>query len=391
MSSSQDNNIFKKTSFLAGNNSAFIEEYYSEYLKDSSKLPQGWKEFFDGLKENKEIISKTLEGPSWAPIKKIKKNNLDSEDLLKEDLLEDNKVEDFPLTEESAKNSIRAIMLIRAFRIRGHLIANLDPLGLMAREEHPELKLETYGFSKSDLSKKIFLDGVLGLQEAKLSEIMIILKKTYSGNIGYEFMHMGDPDEKNWIRDRIEGLEKEVIFTENGKKAILNKIIEAEGFEKYLHVKFVGTKRFGIDGGESLVPALEQIIKRGGNLGVKEIKIGMSHRGRLNVLANVMGKPFKAIFNEFFGSAVAAKRDFEGDVKYHLGASSNREFDGNVVHISLTDNPSHLEAVNPVVLGQVRAKQFFHQDPERKKVIPVLIHGDAAFAGQGIVAECFAM
>ncbi len=391
MSSSQDNNIFKKTSFLAGNNSAFIEEYYSEYLKDPSKLPQGWKEFFDGLQENKETISKTLEGPSWAPKKKIKKNNLDLESTLKENVIEDNRITDLPLTEESAKNSIRAIMLIRAYRIRGHLVANLDPLGLMTREEHPELKPETYGFTKNDFNKKIFLDGVLGLQEATLSEIIIILKKTYSGNIGYEFMHMGDPDEKNWIRDRIEGPKKEVIFTENGKKAILNKIIEAEGFEKYLHVKFVGTKRFGIDGGESLVPALEQIIKRGGNLGVKEIKIGMSHRGRLNVLVNVMGKPFKAIFNEFFGSTVAAKRDFEGDVKYHLGASSNREFDGNVVHISLTDNPSHLEAVNPVVLGQVRAKQFFHKDPERKKVIPVLIHGDAAFAGQGIVAECFAM
>jgi 2-oxoglutarate dehydrogenase E1 component len=391
MSSSQDNNIFKKTSFLAGNNSAFIEEYYSEYLKDPSKLPQGWKEFFDGLKENKEIIFKTLEGPSWAPKKKTKKDNLESDSLLNEDLSQNVKVIELPLTQESAKNSIRAIMLIRAFRIRGHLIANLDPLGLMAREEHPELKPETYGFTKNDFDKNIFLDGVLGLQEAKLSEIITILKKTYSGNIGYEFMHMGDPDEKNWIRDRIEGPEKKVTFTENGKKAILNKIIEAEGFEKYLHVKFVGTKRFGIDGGESLVPALEQIIKRGGNLGVKEIKIGMSHRGRLNILSNVMGKPFKAIFNEFFGSNLAAKRDFEGDVKYHLGASSNREFDGNVVHISLTDNPSHLEAVNPVVLGQVRAKQFFHKDSERKKAIPVLIHGDAAFAGQGIVAECFAM
>ena len=391
MSSSHDNNTYKKTSFLAGNNAAFIEEYYSEYLNDSSQLPQSWKEFFDGLKENKEVISKTLGGPSWAPQKKIKQNNLNFYDLLKEDSLEDKKASDLTLTEESAKNSIRAIMLVRAFRIRGHLIANLDPLELMEREEHPELKLETYGFTKSDFNKKIFLDGVLGLQEATLLEIITLLKKTYSGNIGYEFMHIGDPDEKNWIRDRIEGLKKEIIFTENGKKAILNKITETEGFEKYLHVKFVGTKRFGIDGGESLVPALEQIIKRGGNLGVKEIKIGMSHRGRLNVLANVMGKPFKAIFNEFFGSAVEAKREFEGDVKYHLGASSNREFDGNVVHISLTDNPSHLEAVNPVVLGQVRAKQFFHEDPERKKVIPVLIHGDAAFAGQGIVAECFAM
>ena len=391
MSSSRDNNIFKKTSFLSGNNSAFIEEFYLDYLENPKKLPEGWKEFFDGLKENKEIISKTLEGPSWAPKKNIRTINLNLESSLEKNSLENDKIVYPALTEESAKNSIRAIMLIRAYRIRGHLKANLDPLRMMTREEHPELKPETYGFTNSDFSKKIFLDGVLGLQEAKLSEIINILKKTYSGNIGYEFMHMGDPDEKNWIRDRIEGPEKEVIFTENGKKAILNKIIEAEGFEKYLHVKFVGTKRFGIDGGESLVPALEQIIKRGGNLGVKEIKIGMSHRGRLNILANVMGKPIKAIFNEFFGSAVAAKRDFEGDVKYHLGASSNREFDGNVVHISLTDNPSHLEAVNPVVLGQVRAKQFFHNDLKRKKAIPVLIHGDAAFAGQGIVAECFAM
>ena len=232
---------------------------------------------------------------------------------------------------------------------------------------------------------------MLGLQYADLNQILNILKKTYCSNIGYEFMHMGDPDEKAWIRNRIEGPEKDVIFTENGKKAILKKIIQAEGFEKYLHVKFVGTKRFGLDGGESLIPALEQIIKRGGNLGAKEIKIGMPHRGRLNVLANVMGKPFKAIFSEFFGKTVKTSKDFEGDVKYHLGASSNREFDGNSVHISLTDNPSHLEAVNPVVLGQVRAKQFFHQDKERKKVIPVLMHGDAAFAGQGIVAECFAM
>ena len=168
-------------------------------------------------------------------------------------------------------------------------------------------------------------------------------------------------------------------------------MIQAEGFEKFLHVKFVGTKRFGLDGGESLIPALEQIIKRGGHLGVKEVKIGMSHRGRLNVLANMMQKPFKAIFKEFFGQSINKRKDFEGDVKYHLGASANREFDKNLVHISLTDNPSHLEAVNPVVLGQVRAKQFFHKDKERKKVVPVLIHGDAAFAGQGVVAECFAM
>ncbi len=384
--SSSNNNIYKKTSFLAGNNMSFIEEFYSDYLTNPAKLPEGWRMFFDGLKDNQDVISKDLLGPSWTPkkIKKIIDNKKDNGNTNEE-------VNPSTFVEQSTKDSVRAIMLIRAYRIRGHLIANLDPLDIQVKKEHQELIPETYGFTQKDYNRKIFLDGVLGLQHATLKEIISILKKTYSSNIGYEFMHMGDPEEKNWIRDRIEGKEKGIFFTENGKKAILNKVIEAEGFEKYLHVKFVGTKRFGLDGGEALIPALEQIIKRGGNLGAKEIKIGMPHRGRLNVLANVMGKSYKAIFSEFFGKSVTSKKDFEGDVKYHLGASSDREFDGNKVHISLTDNPSHLEAVNPVVLGQVRAKQFFHNDPERKKVIPVLMHGDAAFAGQGIVAECFAM
>ena len=389
MSSSDKNITYKKTSFLAGSNSEFINEFYADYISDPSSLPESWRKFFDGLSDNEKLVYDDIKGPSWSPKKRsIKKN-------FSKNLIEDNKEinDDINLetNKQSSKDSVRAIMLIRAYRIRGHLIANLDPLSIQKKEEHPELKPETYSFEKKDYSRKIFLDGVLGLQYADLNQILEILKKTYSSNIGYEFMHMGDPEEKTWIRDRIEGPEKNIFFTKNGKKAILNKIVQAEGFEKYLHVKFVGTKRFGLDGGESLIPALEQIIKKGGNLGAKEIKIGMPHRGRLNVLANVMGKPFKAIFSEFFGKTVSTNKSLEGDVKYHLGASSNREFDGNSVHISLTDNPSHLEAVNPVVLGQVRAKQFFHKDKSRKKVIPVLMHGDAAFAGQGIVAECFAM
>ena len=389
MSSSNNNTIYKKTSFLAGNNSEFINEFYADYISDPKSLPESWRKFFEGLSDDEKLVYDNLRGPSWSPEKKIKKPKIKLDvnfgsEIPSQDLSENS-------VKQASKDSVRAIMLIRAYRIRGHLIANLDPLSIQKKEEHPELKPESYGFEKKDYNRKIFLDGVLGLQYADLNQILNILKKTYSSNIGYEFMHMGDPDEKSWIRDRIEGPEKKIFFTENGKKAILNKIVQAEGFEKYLHVKFVGTKRFGLDGGESLIPALEQIIKRGGNLGAKEIKIGMPHRGRLNVLANVMGKPFKAIFSEFFGKTSAANKDIEGDVKYHLGASSNREFDGNSVHISLTDNPSHLEAVNPVVLGQVRAKQFFHKDKERKKVIPVLMHGDASFAGQGIVAECFAM
>ncbi len=388
MSSSKNNTTYKKTSFLAGNNSEFINEFYADYLSDPKSLPESWRQFFEGLSDEQKLIYDDLKGPSWSPEGKTKKITLNQIKNNEKDDSEEVKLES---TEQSTKDSVRAIMLIRAYRIRGHLIASLDPLSLLKKEEHPELRPETYGFTKKDYNRKIFLDGVLGLQHADLKQILSILKKTYCSNIGYEFMHMGDPDEKTWIRNRIEGPEKNIEFTENGKRAILNKIIEAEGFEKYLHVKFVGTKRFGLDGGESLIPALEQIIKRGGNLGAKEIKIGMPHRGRLNVLANVMGKPYKAIFSEFFGKSVSDKEDIGGDVKYHLGASSNREFDGNSVHISLTDNPSHLEAVNPVVLGQVRAKQFFHKDINRRKVIPVLMHGDAAFAGQGIVAECFAM
>ncbi len=389
MSSSKNNTIYKKTSFLAGNNSEFINEFYADYISDPSSLPESWRKFFEGLSDDEKLIYEDLKGPSWSPEKKIRKSSVKIDD--KKTIEKISSDLNSQSVKQASKDSVRAIMLIRAYRIRGHLISNLDPLSIQKKEEHPELKPESYGFTKNDYNRKIFLDGVLGLQYADLKQILTIVKKTYCSNIGYEFMHMGDPEEKAWIRDRIEGPEKNITFTDNGKKAILNKIIQAEVFEKYLHVKFVGTKRFGLDGGESLIPALEQIIKRGGNLGAKEIKIGMPHRGRLNVLANVMGKPFKAIFSEFFGKSASTSKDFEGDVKYHLGASSNREFDGNSVHISLTDNPSHLEAVNPVVLGQVRAKQFFHKDKERKKVIPVLMHGDAAFAGQGIVAECFAM
>ena len=388
MSSSKNNTTYKKTSFLAGNNSEFINEFYADYLSDPKSLPESWRQFFDGLSDKQKLIYNDLNGPSWSPNRNKKKISLQNNDGDKINTYNATELND---AKQSTKDSVRAIMLIRAFRIRGHLIANLDPLSLQEKKAHPELKPVTYGFTEKDYNRKIFLDGVLGIQYGTLNEILKILKKTYCSNIGYEFMHMGDPDEKTWIRNRIEGPEKDIRFTENGKKAILNKMIQAEGLEKYLHIKFVGTKRFGLDGGEALIPALEQIIKRGGNLGAKEIKIGMPHRGRLNVLANVMGKPYKAIFSEFFGKSASSKKDFGGDVKYHLGASSNREFDGNSVHISLTDNPSHLEAVNPVVLGQVRAKQFFHNDLQRKKVIPVLMHGDAAFAGQGIVAECFAM
>jgi 2-oxoglutarate dehydrogenase E1 component len=290
-------------------------------------------------------------------------------------------------------------MMIRAYRIRGHLKANLDPLGLVEKQDHVELRPETYGFSSNDTSRKIFLDHVLGLEFATLKEILEILNRTYCSTVGIEFMHISNPEEKSWLQQRIEGKDKEITFTDLGKEFILKKLIEAEGFEKYLHKKFVGTKRFGLDGAETVIPAMEQIIKKGGQLGVSEIVIGMPHRGRLGVLASVMGKTYREIFHEFAGGSITPEDVVgSGDVKYHLGTSSDRIFDDNKVHISLTANPSHLEAVDPVVLGRVRAKQAHLRTDKGKSreesfnaVMPILLHGDAAFAGQGIVAECFAL
>ena len=268
--------------------------------------------------------------------------------------------------------------------------ADLDPLGLIKRELHRELDPATYGFSEADWDRPILIFGSLGLGEsATLRQIMDRLRKTYCGTIGVEFMHISDPDQKAWIQERIEHIENHTEFTVEGRRAILERLIEAEGLERFLDVKFVGTKRFGLDGGEALIPGLEQILKRGGQLGVQDIVIGMPHRGRLNILAHVMDKRYTALFSEFQGrSSQPEEMRGSGDVKYHLGTSADREFDGTTIHLSLTPNPSHLEAVNPVVMGKVRAKQDQSGDTERSQVMAILMHGDAAFAGQGLVAEC---
>jgi len=393
MTSNKKNTIFEKTSFLQGINSSFIKELYLKYLNDPKSIPQSWLEFFDGLDEDQEIIKKEILGPSWAP----KKKN-DSKTSLFSKNLEENKknsIKEISIldknSEKEKEKSVKAIALIRAYRIRGHLIAKLDPLGIMKSNYLHELHPNDHGFKKENFNEKIYLNGYLDRNYATVNEMLSFLRKTYCSTIGVEYMHISDPIEKVWLRERMEKKEYKINFTTNGKKSILNKLIQAEGFEKFLAIKFLGTKRFGIDGAEALIPTLEQLIKRGGQLGVKELKIGMSHRGRLNVLANVLQKSYKRMFNEFVGEFETSDSNSTGDVKYHLGASSNREFDGNLVHISLSDNPSHLEAVNPVVLGQSRAKQFFHKDKKRQQVIPILIHGDAAFAGQGVVAESFAM
>ena len=403
------NQSFLQTSFLDGANAAYIEEMQDQYARNPGSVPDQWRHFFESLQEGAGTVENEPLNPSWAvPLTQLETNGemvaalTGDYDQLQNELhgkiaerAHQHGVEMSPAASFRAiQDSIRALMLIRAYRAMGHLAADLDPLGLTDRLIHRELEPETYGFTEADLDRPIFIDRVLGLETATMRQILGILQRTYCQHIGVEFTHITNPAQKSWIQERIEGEEKEIRFTVEGKKAILNKLIEAETFEKFADVKYTGTKRFGVDGGESMVPALEQIIKRGGQLGVKEIIIGMAHRGRLNVLANVMAKPHRAIFNEFKGGSFKPD-DVEGsgDVKYHLGASSDRIFDGNNVHLSLTANPSHLEIVDPVVLGKTRAKQDQHAcDPEERNcVLPLLIHGDAAFAGQGVVAECFGL
>src|SRR5262247_3030108 len=403
------NAIFANTSFLYGGNAAYIEDLHAKYEKDPAAVDAEWRVFFQSLKDEKPDVLKSAEGPSWKKPDWPQRPNGDLVAALDGQWAETEKklgdkivataqakgVELFSAdVMQATRDSIHALMLIRAYCIRGHFHAKLEPLGLEPEKNEEELDPRSYGFTGADLDRKIFLDNVLGLEFATMREIVAILRRTYCQTLGVEFMHISNAAQKSWIQERIEGRDKEITFTREGKRAILNKLVEAEGFEKFLDVKYTGTKRFGLDGAESLIPALEQIIKRGGNLGVQEICLGMPHRGRLNVLTQVMGKPHRALFHEFKGgSATPDEIEGSGDVKYHLGASSDREFDNNKVHLSLTANPSHLEIVDPVTLGKVRAKQDQHhaKPDERTMVMPLLIHGDAAFAGQGVVAECFGL
>ncbi|WP_262271970.1 2-oxoglutarate dehydrogenase E1 component [Microvirga yunnanensis] len=403
------NQNFLNTAFLFGANASYIEDLQARYEKDPSSVDAEWQAFFGALKDDKQAVEKAANGPSWEKpnwpihangelVSALDGNWAQVEKAVGDKIKAKAEAKGVEISQidvqQATRDSIRAIMLIRAYRVRGHLHAKLDPLDINPRPNDQELHPSHYGFTEADWDRKIFLDNVLGLEFGTIREIVAILERTYCQTLGVEFMHISDPVEKAWIQERIEGPDKEITFTKEGKRAILNKLVEAEGFEKFLDVRYTGTKRFGLDGGESLIPALEQIIKRGGNLGVQEIVLGMAHRGRLNVLTQVMGKPHRALFHEFKGGSFAPD-DVEGsgDVKYHLGASSDRTFDGNNVHLSLTANPSHLEIVDPVVLGKVRAKQDQHGcTPEnRGAVMPLLIHGDAAFAGQGVVAECLGL
>ncbi len=349
-----------------------LKQLYIAYTKDKNSVNLDWQELFDDLTPNASLFLKDF----------VLKNGSNSFYTPNTNTSRDKD------SRSTTLDSIRALMLIRAYRVRGHLKANLDPLKLTISEEHLELKPESYGFEEKDMDRLIFIDNVLGIESATLREIIANLKATYCGTIGVQFMHIQDPEQKAWIQKTLENVLNQPDFTDMGKKAILERLVAAEIFERFLGRKYTGTKRFGLEGAESMIPALEQILKRGSKLGLEEVVIGTAHRGRLNVLANFMGKPFEAIFSEFQGNSSQPENiQGAGDVKYHLGTSSDRIFDGKNVHLSLTANPSHLEAVNPVVVGKVRAKQDQKEDLGRRKVAALLIHGDAAFSGQGLVPE----
>ncbi|HEY1722737.1 MAG TPA: 2-oxoglutarate dehydrogenase E1 component [Magnetospirillaceae bacterium] len=383
-----------QASILSGGNAIYVSELYARYVADPGSVDPSWADFFVSLGDDGRSVLAELKGAPWgkngaqiigakeeaAPTPAAKKGAAPAVGVSVDEL------------RRATTDSVRALMLVRAYRARGHLQADLDPLKLAKRPVAPELDYKFFGFTDADLDRPIFIDHVLGLESATLRQIDQILRATYCGTVGVEFSHIQDPDQKGWIQKRIESEHNQTQFSERGKLAILERLIEAEGLERFLQVKYTGTKRFGLDGGETLIPALEQILKRGSQLGLKEVVLGMAHRGRLNVLTNFMKKPFAALFSEFQGNS-SQPEDVQGsgDVKYHLGTSADRDFDGNVVHLSLTANPSHLEVVDPVVLGKVRAKQSQLKNTDRTQAMALIIHGDAAFAGQGIVAECFAM
>ncbi|MFL5265654.1 MAG: 2-oxoglutarate dehydrogenase E1 component [Stellaceae bacterium] len=366
------------TTFLTGANAGFIAELYTRFLEDPHSVDESWRRFFSDMSDDLPAMLTEMRGPSWAkPAPPIIGNGAaDAVEI------------DAQALRRTATDSIRALNLIRAYRVRGHLEADLDPLQLEKRGPYPELDYRSYGFAEADLDREIFINNLFGRERAKLREIITILRETYCGRIGVEYMHIQVPAERAWIQEKFEKRQSRPAYSAAVKKQILQTLTTAETFERFLDRRYTGTKRFGIEGAESLMPALEGILHRGAELGIREFVIGMPHRGRLNVLANFVGKPFAAIFSEFQGNSTNPDHVHgSGDVKYHLGTSGDREIGGRTIHLSLAANPSHLEAVDPVVLGKVRAKQLQRGDSDRSQVAGILMHGDAAFAGQGLVAE----
>ncbi|MBI1215538.1 MAG: 2-oxoglutarate dehydrogenase E1 component [Alphaproteobacteria bacterium] len=383
-------------SFLSAADPDYIAELYTKYVANPASVDESWAELFGELGEDAKLLAQELKGASWTPApEKLSAvlstpANADGAAPAKKDAKK--AAPAAADARQAISDAVHALMLIRAYRNRGHLLAHLDPLGLSEKTYHPDLDPKTYGFNDADMDREIYMDGAFGFEQTTLREIVQVMRDTYCGSIGVEYMHIQDPAQREWLQDRFETSLNVTEFSGDEKKHILERLTASEGFEKFLDVKYTGTKRFGLEGGEAAIPAIEEIIARGAELGIREVVLGMAHRGRLNVLTNVMNKSFTAMFSEFQGTP--AKPDQvqgSGDVKYHLGTSSDRDFRGHTVHLSLTANPSHLEFVDPVVVGKTRAKQSIRKDEDRTEVMAILLHGDAALAGQGIVPETLMM
>ncbi len=367
----------KDKEFLYGENFDFVAGLYRQYLEDSSTVPVQWKSYFESVGDSLGDVFSEASGPSWKKKQHHKKP------------AEKNVAN---LDEQAIKDSLGALMLIRLYRVRGHLGARLDPLGLIEKKEISELHPKMFGFGEKDWGRPIFLNGVLGFERASLVDILSKLQATYCGSFGAEFMHIIDPDQKQWIQERLENPSTLKDFSKEDREGLLKHLIHAESFEEFLNTKHKGAKRFGLEGCESIIPCLLEAIKVSSKSGVKDVVLGMAHRGRLNVLANVMEKPLEKIFYEFTKAyQYCSSVEGSGDVKYHLGYSNTLKTAHGDVDLSLTPNPSHLEAVGPVVLGRVRAKQDLASDQNHVTAMSLLLHGDAAFPGQGVVSECFGL
>jgi 2-oxoglutarate dehydrogenase E1 component len=371
---------------LSSGNAAYLADLYAKWAAAPQTVDGSFADLFSSLDDGSREILTDAAGASWAP-----RRWDGTEPAIAAPDAKSVGVSEAEIRARTL-DSIRALMLIRTYRVRGHLQAHLDPLGLQIPKPHPELDPEAYGFTEADFDRPIFINGVLGLRTASLREILALLNESYCGSIGVEFMHIQDPGQKSWIQRRIEGAPWRTASDVPARREILRQLIEAEGFETFCQNRDVGTKRFGLEGGEVTIPALHAILDVATQAGVTEVAIGMPHRGRLNTLVNILRKPFAAVFSEFGGGS-PTPQDVQGsgDVKYHLGTSTDVEMAGNLVHLSLQPNPSHLEAVDPVVVGKIRARQDMDGDTRRKKAMAILMHGDAAFAGQGLVYETLAM
>jgi 2-oxoglutarate dehydrogenase E1 component len=368
-----------KNAHLYGGNLSYIEELYETYLMDPNGVPQEWREEFDRLPKVGDNLTQDV------PHSAIKEHFL----YLSKNQKRAAPVATSSVSSEHEKKQVRVLRMINAYRVRGHQIAKIDPLGLMQREDVPDLDLRFHELSEADYDTVFQLGSLFfGPEEAPLKDIVADLKKTYCSTVGAEYMHIVDTQEKRWLQSRIEPVRSHPEAPLEKKKMILERLTAAEGLEKYLGSRYAGAKRFGLEGGESMIVALNTLIQRAGKQGAKEVVIGMAHRGRLNTLVNIFGKNPSELFDEFEGKKTL---DTSGDVKYHQGFSSNVETAGGEVHIAMAFNPSHLEISAPVVEGSVRARQDRRSDAVGNTVVPVNIHGDQAFCGQGVVMETFQM